>query len=97
MSRATKMAISTVRKGRDEVPAGAKPADVVNVRRRFLIGKRYLIHDRDRCSPTNFAGCPQLFAEQLLGILWARHHLRSARACRCASFGHDDLHGSASS
>ena len=33
VSRATKMAISTVRKGRDEVRAGAKPADVVNVRR----------------------------------------------------------------
>jgi hypothetical protein len=33
VSRATKLAISTVRKGRDEVRAGAKPADVVNVRR----------------------------------------------------------------
>jgi hypothetical protein len=33
VSRATKMAISTVRKGRDEVRAGAKPEDVVNVRR----------------------------------------------------------------
>jgi hypothetical protein len=33
VSRATKMAISTVRKGRDEVRAGAKPEDVANVRR----------------------------------------------------------------
>jgi hypothetical protein len=33
VSRATGLAISTVRKGRDEVRAGAKPADVVNVRR----------------------------------------------------------------
>ena len=33
VARATKMAISTVRKGRDEVRAGAKPEDVVNVRR----------------------------------------------------------------
>jgi hypothetical protein len=33
VSRATKMAISTVRKGRDEVRAGAKPEDVVNIRR----------------------------------------------------------------
>jgi DDE family transposase len=33
VSRATQMAISTVRKGRDEVRAGARPEDVVNVRR----------------------------------------------------------------
>lgn len=33
VSRATGMAISTVRKGRDEVRAGARPEDVVNVRR----------------------------------------------------------------
>jgi len=33
VARATKLAISTVRKGRDEVRAGAKPGDVVNVRR----------------------------------------------------------------
>ena len=33
VARATKLAISTVRKGRDEVRAGAKPSDVVNVRR----------------------------------------------------------------
>jgi hypothetical protein len=33
-ARATGLAISTVRKGRDEARAGAKPADVVNVRRK---------------------------------------------------------------
>jgi hypothetical protein len=33
VARATGMAISTVRKGRDEVRAGAEPDDVVNVRR----------------------------------------------------------------
>lgn len=33
VARATKLAISTVRKGRDEVRAGAKREDVVNVRR----------------------------------------------------------------
>jgi hypothetical protein len=33
VARATKLAISTVRKGRDEVRAGAKPGDVVKVRR----------------------------------------------------------------
>lgn len=33
VARATGLAISTVRKGRDEARAGAKPADVVNVRR----------------------------------------------------------------
>lgn len=33
VARATGMAISTVRKGRDEVRAGAKLEDVVNVRR----------------------------------------------------------------
>jgi hypothetical protein len=33
VARATKLAISTVRKGRDEGRAGAKPSDVVNVRR----------------------------------------------------------------
>jgi hypothetical protein len=33
VARATGLAISTVRKGRDEVRAGAKPEDVVNVRR----------------------------------------------------------------
>jgi hypothetical protein len=38
VARATKMAISTVRKGRDEVRAGAKRSDVVNVRR--STGKR---------------------------------------------------------
>src|SRR5271163_963672 len=39
-ARATGMAISTVRKGRDEVRAGARPEDVVNVRR--STGKRPL-------------------------------------------------------
>src|SRR5438045_7195741 len=34
VARATGMAISTVRKGRDEARAGARPEDVVNVRRR---------------------------------------------------------------
>ena len=34
VARATAMAISTVRKGRDEARAGAKPSDVVNVRRK---------------------------------------------------------------
>jgi hypothetical protein len=38
VSRATGMAISTVRKGRDEARAGAKPSDVVKVRR--SAGKR---------------------------------------------------------
>lgn len=38
VARATKLAISTVRKGRDEVRAGAKRSDVVNVRR--STGKR---------------------------------------------------------
>jgi hypothetical protein len=33
VARATKMAISTVRKGRDEARAGALPDDVINVRR----------------------------------------------------------------
>src|SRR5690348_6189530 len=33
VARATGMAISTVRKGRDEVRAGARPEDVVKVRR----------------------------------------------------------------
>ena len=33
VARATRLAISTVRKGRDEVRAGAKREDVVNVRR----------------------------------------------------------------
>ena len=33
VARATGLAISTVRKGRDEARAGAKPSDVVNVRR----------------------------------------------------------------
>jgi len=33
VARATGMAISTVRKGRDEARAGAKPGDVVKVRR----------------------------------------------------------------
>jgi hypothetical protein len=33
VARATRLAISTVRKGRDEVRAGAKPEDVVKVRR----------------------------------------------------------------
>lgn len=33
VARATGMAISTVRKGRDEVRAGARPEDVVNIRR----------------------------------------------------------------
>ena len=33
VARATGMAISTIRKGRDEVRAGARPDDVVNVRR----------------------------------------------------------------
>ena len=37
-ARATGMAISTVRKGRDEVRAGARPDDVINVRR--STGKR---------------------------------------------------------
>jgi hypothetical protein len=40
VARATSMAISTVRKGRDEVRAGARPEDVVNVRR--STGKRPL-------------------------------------------------------
>jgi hypothetical protein len=40
VARATGMAISTVRKGRDEVRAGARPEDVVNVRR--STGKRPL-------------------------------------------------------
>lgn len=34
VARATGLAISTVRKGRDEARAGAKPSDVVNVRRK---------------------------------------------------------------
>jgi hypothetical protein len=34
VARATGMAISTVRKGRDEARSGAKPSDVVNVRRK---------------------------------------------------------------
>jgi Rhodopirellula transposase DDE domain len=38
VARATRMAISTVRKGRDEARAGAKPSDVVKVRR--STGKR---------------------------------------------------------
>ena len=38
VARATGLAISTVRKGRDEVRAGARPEDVVNVRR--STGKR---------------------------------------------------------
>jgi transposase len=38
VARATGMAISTVRKGRDEARAGARPADVVRVRR--SAGKR---------------------------------------------------------
>jgi hypothetical protein len=38
VARATKMAISTVRKGRDEARAGARPEDVINVRR--TSGKR---------------------------------------------------------
>ena len=38
VARATGMAISTVRKGRDEVRAGARPDDAVNVRR--STGKR---------------------------------------------------------
>src|SRR5271167_2537351 len=38
VARATGMASSTVRKGRDEVRAGARPEDVVNVRR--STGKR---------------------------------------------------------
>ena len=38
VSRATGMAISTVRKGRDEARAGATPEDVVKVRR--SAGKR---------------------------------------------------------
>lgn len=38
VARATKMAISTVRKGRDEARAGARPDDVINVRR--TSGKR---------------------------------------------------------
>jgi hypothetical protein len=38
VARATKLAISTVRKGRDEARAGAKPSDVVRVRR--STGKR---------------------------------------------------------
>jgi hypothetical protein len=38
VARATGMAISTVRKGRDEVRAGARPDDVINVRR--STGKR---------------------------------------------------------
>lgn len=38
VARATGLAISTVRKGRDEVRAGAKASDVVNVRR--SVGKR---------------------------------------------------------
>lgn len=38
VARATGLAISTVRKGRDEVRGGAKPSDVVNVRR--SAGKR---------------------------------------------------------
>ena len=38
VARATRMAISTVRKGRDEARAGAKPEDVVKVRR--STGKR---------------------------------------------------------
>ncbi|MGH7434509.1 MAG: ISAzo13 family transposase [Polyangiaceae bacterium] len=38
VARATRLAISTVRKGRDEVRAGARPDDVVNVRR--STGKR---------------------------------------------------------
>jgi len=38
VARATSMAISTVRKGRDEVRAGARPEDVVNVR--HSTGKR---------------------------------------------------------
>jgi len=38
VARATRMAISTVRKGRDEARAGARPDDVVNVRR--STGKR---------------------------------------------------------
>jgi hypothetical protein len=40
VARATGMAMSTVRKGRDEVRAGARPEDVVNVRR--STGKRPL-------------------------------------------------------
>lgn len=40
VARATGMAISTVRKGRDEARAGARPGDVVNVRR--STGKRPL-------------------------------------------------------
>lgn len=38
VARATAMAISTVRKGRDEARAGARPSDVINVRR--TSGKR---------------------------------------------------------
>ncbi len=38
VARATKLAISTVRKGRDEIRAGAKRSDVINVRR--STGKR---------------------------------------------------------
>ncbi len=38
VARATGMAISTVRKGRDEARAGARPGDVVKVRR--SAGKR---------------------------------------------------------
>ncbi|MEO8841598.1 MAG: ISAzo13 family transposase, partial [Kofleriaceae bacterium] len=34
LARVTGLAISTVRKGRDEARAGAKPSDVVNVRRK---------------------------------------------------------------
>lgn len=33
VARATGMAISTVRKGRDEARAGARPQDVIKVRR----------------------------------------------------------------
>jgi len=49
VARATGMAISTVRKGRDEVRAGARPADLVRVRR--SPGKRPFERERPEVWP----------------------------------------------
>ena len=49
VARATRLAISTVRKGRDEVRAGARREDVVNVVE--ALGNGHLSRPTPRCGP----------------------------------------------
>src|SRR3954470_1194266 len=76
VARATGMAISTVRKGRDEIRAGAKLEDVVNVRRSPGTRPYDVVHPEvwpkleQRVDPVTRGGGTPVFAVKSIEAWW---------------------------